>query len=154
MHKKCWNYCCLQIRYLYGNKIIKGFYDILINPSAHQYQLTIMKWLLVENMEAAIWRNITRAIWRNTKAHQSKGPDRFYFKGPCHFFHLEYVLIEISCPVEIDQNEWKICYLFPLTLKTPHGVISGNVTKTLIYEGVHNFNTASGQWKWAQCRRP
>ena len=32
--------------------------------------------------------------------------------------------------------------MFPLTLKTPHGVISGNVTKTLIYEGVYNFNTA------------
>ena len=32
--------------------------------------------------------------------------------------------------------------MFPLKLKTPHGVISGNVTKTLIYEGVYNFNTA------------
>ena len=60
----------------------------------------------------------------------------------CWCFHLEYVFIEICCPVEMDQNEWKICYLFPLTLKTPHGVISGNVTKPLIYEGVHNFNTA------------
>ena len=46
---------------LLQQKII-GFYDILINPSAHQYQLTIMKWLLVENMEADICRNITRAI--------------------------------------------------------------------------------------------
>ena len=42
----------------------------------------------------------------------------------------------------MDQNEWKNCYLFPLTLKTPHGVISGNVTKTIIYDGDYNFNTA------------
>ena len=41
----------------------------------------------------------------------------------------------------MDQNDFKKSYLFPLTLKTPLGVISGNVTKTLIYEGVYNFNT-------------
>ena len=41
----------------------------------------------------------------------------------------------------MDQNEWKICYLFPLTLKTPHGVISGYVTEKLIYEMFYNFNT-------------
>lgn len=34
-----------------------------------------------------------------------QGPKVLYFKGPGYFFHLEYVLIEIGCPVEMDKNE-------------------------------------------------
>ena len=63
-----------------------GWYINRADP--HQYQLMIMKWLLVGNMEAAILRNITRAIGQNTKVHQSKGPNRFYISKDLVIFFI------------------------------------------------------------------